>query len=83
MAVAAAFLQEATVHWTTFTGTDIDAAYEHLIHYEPLDWVYDEWEEGDEPPNAGNAWHPLLQIYALTETLSTVPGICPPSIPFY
>ena len=82
-AVVAAFLQEATVHWDALTFTDIETAYDHLIGYSPIDWVYDEWEDGDPSPNADNLWHPLLQIYELTDTLSTCPGICPASLPFY
>ena len=82
-AVAAAFWQEATISWETATLADIEAAYDHLIGYSPIDWVYDEWEEGEPSPNAGNLWHPLLQLYELIDILSAAPGICPASVPFY
>ncbi len=78
-----AFLREEPIVWDAFTLDDAQQATEHLIHYAPLEWAYDEWDEDTPAPNADNLWHPLLHLYSLLDTLKTLPGVCPPDIPFY
>ena len=77
------FLTEQTiVDWTTFTFQDVESALEQLIHYVALDWVYDELED-DQAPNCDNDWHKILHVFEMTAALKTLPGECPPDIPFY
>lgn len=84
--IIAAFLQETTITtWTTWSSTAWATAYDHLLHYETIDFVYDDWDEDAEgdPPNAGNLWHAALAVFAITDALKDLPGRCPPTIPFY
>jgi hypothetical protein len=78
-----AFLREELVDWTAFTFDDAQDALAYLVHYAVVDWVYDDLDDDDGPPNQGNPWHALLHVYDMTDALMTMPGVCPDDIPFY
>lgn len=78
-----AFLREEPIDWAAFTFDDAQDALANLIHYAALDWVYDDLDDADPPPNQGNPWHALLHVYDMIDTLMTLPGVCPDDVPFY
>lgn len=78
-----AFLREEPIDWSAFTFEEAQDALAQLIYYAALDWVYEDLDDNEPPPNAGNVWHQLLHVYEMTGTLMAMPGTCPPDIPFY
>ena len=78
-----AYLSEGTIDdWSAFAFHDTQSALEQLVHYVAMDYIYDDLEEG-ETPNSDNDWHHALHVYEITWSLRTLPGVCPPDIPFY
>jgi len=85
MRLISAFLREEPIVWDQFSLTDVQTVIDELRYYTPFEWAYDEWDEdaGDPPPNQDNTWHSVLHVLEMTHILKTLPGVCPPDIPFY